>query len=71
LSTLASAVRTRTVCLMCFERQPEHCHRSTVGQALRSAPITVENLFSPSSTLHVPDGALSRTRSRQSASATQ
>jgi uncharacterized protein (DUF488 family) len=72
LNTLAAAVRTRTVCLMCFERQPEHCHRSMVGQALRAADVAIENLFSPStSVIYGIDGALARTRSRQSASATK
>jgi uncharacterized protein (DUF488 family) len=71
LNALANVARIRTVCLMCFEREPENCHRSIVGDALRSAGVVSENLFSPSSVIHVIDGALARTRSRQSASATK
>ena len=46
LDTLAELVAGgRRVCLLCFEADPAHCHRSLVGDALGAmAPITVEHL---------------------------
>jgi uncharacterized protein (DUF488 family) len=34
----------RRVCLLCFERQPEHCHRSLIAERLRPG-IEVRHLF--------------------------
>jgi uncharacterized protein (DUF488 family) len=34
LDTLAGIVRSRRVCLLCFEADPTHCHRSLVADAL-------------------------------------
>ena len=35
----------RRVCLLCFEADPAHCHRSLVGDALGAmVPISVEHL---------------------------
>lgn len=46
LEQLADLVRSgRRVCLLCFEADPEHCHRSMVAEALHAlVPIEVENL---------------------------
>jgi len=46
LETLAGLVRGgRRVCLLCFEADPEHCHRSMVAEALQAlVPVKVENL---------------------------
>lgn len=46
LETLASIVQTgRRVCLLCFEADPSHCHRSLVAAALAERmPLEVENL---------------------------
>jgi uncharacterized protein (DUF488 family) len=34
LDTLAGIVRSRHACLLCFEADPTHCHRSLVADAL-------------------------------------
>jgi uncharacterized protein (DUF488 family) len=34
LEALADMVRSRRVCLLCFEADPTHCHRSLVADAL-------------------------------------
>ena len=34
LDTLAGIVRSRHACLLCFEAEPTHCHRSLVAEAL-------------------------------------
>jgi uncharacterized protein (DUF488 family) len=46
LETLADLVRGgRRVCLLCYEADPAHCHRSIVADALTSlVPIEVHNL---------------------------
>ena len=46
LETLAGIVQTgRRVCLLCFEADPSHCHRSLVAAALAERmPLEVENL---------------------------
>lgn len=46
LETLAGLVRGgRRVCLLCFEADPAHCHRSLVADALGElVPIRVEHL---------------------------
>jgi uncharacterized protein (DUF488 family) len=36
----------RQVCILCFEHDPQHCHRSLVADAVnRITPIEVEHLF--------------------------
>ncbi len=46
LESLAGLVRAgRRVCLLCFESNPAHCHRSLVADALQSlVPVRVEHL---------------------------
>jgi uncharacterized protein (DUF488 family) len=47
LELLADLVRAgdRRVCLLCFEANPEHCHRSMVADALRAlVPLEVVHL---------------------------
>ncbi len=46
LATLRSIVESgRRVCLLCFEADPKHCHRSLVIEALsRVLPLEVDNL---------------------------
>ncbi len=46
LATLTSIVgEGRRVCLLCFEADPAHCHRSLVADALRSIlPVEVRHL---------------------------
>jgi len=47
LATLVSIIQGgRRVCLMCFERDPAHCHRSLVVEALaKHLAIEVNHLF--------------------------
>ena len=46
LEALADIVRGgRRVCLLCFEADPAHCHRSLVAKALgKAVPIEVRHL---------------------------
>lgn len=46
---LAAIVRSgRSVCLLCFERDPAHCHRSRIAELLQERlKLKVENLFPP------------------------
>jgi uncharacterized protein (DUF488 family) len=47
LGELAAIVESgRQVCLLCFERRPEHCHRSMVAEALAArTEVAVEHLL--------------------------
>jgi uncharacterized protein (DUF488 family) len=47
LQELASIVESgRQVCLLCFERHPEHCHRTMVAEALAArTEVTVDHLL--------------------------
>ena len=47
LGSLAELVRSgRRVCLLCFEADPAHCHRSLVADALGAlVPVQVTNLM--------------------------
>jgi len=47
LATLADLVRSgRSVCILCFEADPAHCHRRLVATALQNAmPLQVHDLF--------------------------
>jgi uncharacterized protein (DUF488 family) len=49
LATLAEIVRSdRSVCLLCFERDPRHCHRTILAERLEDAlGVTVVHLFPP------------------------
>jgi uncharacterized protein (DUF488 family) len=45
LAALADLVRARRCCLLCFEADPAHCHRSLVAAALAERmPLTVAHL---------------------------
>jgi uncharacterized protein (DUF488 family) len=46
LQALADLVRTGSrVCLLCFEADPAHCHRTLVAQALQAlVPVQVDDL---------------------------
>jgi len=46
LETLAEIVRQgRRACLLCFEADPEHCHRTLVAEALAGlVPVEVQHL---------------------------
>ncbi|WP_173977170.1 DUF488 domain-containing protein [Magnetospirillum sp. LM-5] len=45
LASLASLASSKSVCLLCYERNPAHCHRSLVVKALSGIlPIKVQNL---------------------------
>jgi uncharacterized protein (DUF488 family) len=46
LETLADLVRSgRQVCLLCYEAEPEHCHRSIVATALAAkVPVEIHHL---------------------------
>jgi uncharacterized protein (DUF488 family) len=47
LASLAELVRSgQRVCLLCFEADPAHCHRSLVADALQAlVPVQVTNLM--------------------------
>ena len=45
LSALAETVKSGTTCLLCFERDPENCHRSIVARELEKFRIGTKALF--------------------------
>jgi uncharacterized protein (DUF488 family) len=46
LENLAELVRGRRVCVLCFEADPKHCHRSIVATALGElVPVRVTHLM--------------------------
>ena len=46
LASLAELVSGQRVCLLCFEADPAHCHRSLVADALRAlVPVDVTHLM--------------------------
>ena len=49
LDELTELVRNgRRVCLLCFERHPEHCHRQMVADLIcERVDVPVEHLFAP------------------------
>jgi uncharacterized protein (DUF488 family) len=49
LDELASIVRSgQRVCLLCYERDPEHCHRSRIAALMRKRTrARIENLIPP------------------------
>jgi uncharacterized protein (DUF488 family) len=46
MQSLAEMVRAgRRVCLLCYEADPAHCHRSMVAEALNElVPVKVDDL---------------------------
>lgn len=44
LENLASLASAEPVCLMCFERDPEHCHRRIIGERLGERGFEVVDL---------------------------
>jgi uncharacterized protein (DUF488 family) len=48
LKELETAVKLKTTCLLCFERDPNVCHRSIVTQALRSDGNEIFDLYGDS-----------------------
>jgi uncharacterized protein (DUF488 family) len=56
LADLAALVRRgRRLCLLCYERRPEHCHRSLITERLGAMmPITVQDLLPSTSEEPVP-----------------
>lgn len=49
MDELLSLVQSRDgLCLLCFERDPGHCHRTRIGEILQErAGAEIENLFVP------------------------
>lgn len=48
LDRLAALARDESVCLMCYEREPERCHRLLIGERLQvEAGVEVRDLFPP------------------------
>lgn len=49
LNELLALVQSRSgLCLLCFEREPGHCHRNRIGEIVQERTgIAVENLFVP------------------------
>jgi uncharacterized protein (DUF488 family) len=49
LDVLASLLRSgEHVCILCYERDPAHCHRRRVAEIMRErTKVTVKNLFAP------------------------
>ena len=49
LEELVSIIKSgRSVCLLCFERDPAHCHRSRIAELVAEAiGVKVEDLAAP------------------------
>jgi uncharacterized protein (DUF488 family) len=46
LASLAELVKHRRVCVLCFEADPAHCHRSIVASELgKLLPVRVQHLM--------------------------
>jgi len=46
LASLAELVKNRRVCVLCFEADPAHCHRSIVASELgKLLPVRVQHLM--------------------------
>ena len=70
LEVLKIAVKDKTTCLLCFERDPNVCHRSIVTQELRASGNEIFDLYGDSPARYVDFSAqLSRYHSRQGAAA--
>jgi uncharacterized protein (DUF488 family) len=70
LRQLEFAVQDKATCLLCFERDPNLCHRSIVTKALRADGNEIFDLYggSPARYVNFP-AQLSRYHSRQGAAA--
>ena len=70
LKALGIAVKDKTTCLLCFERDPNVCHRSIVTQELRASGNEIFDLYGDSPARYIDFSAqLSRYHSRQGAAA--
>lgn len=45
LKNLAEVVFSKATCLLCYEREPKHCHRSIVAKKLEQYGVVVFDLF--------------------------
>jgi uncharacterized protein (DUF488 family) len=54
LRKLLTTVREATTCLLCFERDPENCHRSIIAEQLKESGFEVFDLYTdyPGSNVH-------------------
>jgi uncharacterized protein (DUF488 family) len=52
LGSLAELAHEQTVCLLCYERDPRHCHRSIVANRLEAAGLRSIDLFGDLSRRH-------------------
>jgi Protein of unknown function, DUF488 len=55
LGLLDEAARRDTVCLMCFERDPEVCHRRIIADRLKARGFQVLDLFGDELSSYVSD----------------
>ncbi len=70
LDELAVVVKHQVTCLLCFERDPTVCHRSIVGDKLKSAGVDVFDLYGDLPSRYVNHAAkFASGHSRQSAAA--
>jgi uncharacterized protein (DUF488 family) len=42
---LVSLANERVLCMMCFERNPNECHRSIIAEHMKGQGLAVQNLF--------------------------
>lgn len=45
LRSLADVAKNQAVCLLCFERDPKHCHRSMIADELRAEGLDSFDLY--------------------------
>ena len=46
LSDLIGLARTESPCMMCYERDPRHCHRLLIGERVQAiTDVAVRDLF--------------------------
>lgn len=70
LTRLLSTVKRDQTCLLCFERDPCHCHRSIVAAGLEDAGVEIFHLYSDAPENYARNAAkLPGRHSRQSAAA--
>jgi uncharacterized protein (DUF488 family) len=70
LKQLKDEVKSKRTCLLCFERDPNVCHRSIVTQALRGSGNSILDLYGDSPARYVNFSThLSRYHSREGAAA--
>jgi uncharacterized protein (DUF488 family) len=66
--SLLHTVKSKTACLMCFERDPTHCHRSIVAQKLKVSGTDIFDLYAEHPSRYANHAAqLSRHYPRQGA----